>query len=279
VDTPQVAPSEVPLQRPTRHVSLSIDPPLLSRFLPPAVKASTISLLDFDADSVSDDTLRLDVNVTFKSITIRRRSRIPYADAYIGTRGAEITVTFEQNPTINEHTPGRVFEVNHEHTTTVKRASSFSFKPKVSVKKPNAFEFDIEPGGHSQDTGRETAYKTSFKCGERSLDVVNDGDLITWRLDLPNHNVIRDFAYGNLHLYLECSWKYLANGALPPKQGAITLHPTDVTFFDKDRKPAVGLNLLFLKYFYWVSDRKISHPDGISVRFEAEIETINTSAE
>lgn len=101
---------------------------------------------------------------------------------------------------------------------------------------------------------------------------MNQGDVVVWSLSLPRgEKVVRDFVFGNLHLFVECVWPKNIGGLRPETSGRVELRPTDIAFFDSDRRPVSKVQSLLMRYLLWSEDVAIYNTDGVSVRFTAQI--------
>jgi hypothetical protein len=108
--------------------------------------------------------------------------------------------------------------------------------------------------------------KATFSCSEMILVPINKGEAIHWRLDSPRGDkAVRDFLMGNLYLFAECAW----NGT--PKQGRFGARPSDVRFFDDQRRPLSKATSLLMLYQLWRRDLIPLFDNGFEFTF-AEVQ-------
>jgi hypothetical protein len=230
-------------------VSLVLCPPNIVPWLSNEVRNRNILLLDFDADLEDDETLRIDLNVVFNPIPIRR-GRITSADYYIGSTGAEISLKAISG-TIQQYTTGAKLDVHYSSTTTRLRKVSLILKTNVGF------------GSINHDATEERSFTSTFASEERYLAPVHMGDTIKWVINLPRgEKAIRDFLIGNLYLFAMCAWSSQS------KSGWVSIRPADIRFFDSKRRPLNSMNSLLMWYVLWKQGLKIENSNGFKVHFK-----------
>src|SRR5690242_5016053 len=107
---------------------LFIDPPSLLRWLP-TENREEVFFLDIEADFPDENTIRLDLNIIFRPIPIRRGT-LQTKDYYVGSTGAR--VVFEAFlGKVKSYTRGTLLKVDHENTSTYSRNASVKLSPKI----------------------------------------------------------------------------------------------------------------------------------------------------
>jgi len=202
---------------------LYITPPSLLRWRPKGER-NDVLFLDLEPDFLDERTMRLDLDIVFWPIPIKR-GWVQKKDFYIGSTGAR--VEFEATDgKVKNHTRGQILKVDYETSYTRSRHAEVKISPGVT-----AGDIKVEPGEITFGKDKERTFAAKFSSFERTLaDVELGEDAIHWEIALPNGPVIRDYLIGNLHLYVEAFWHGNA------KEGTIELRPSDVLFFDSDRR-------------------------------------------
>jgi hypothetical protein len=218
---------------------LVINPPNLLRWLP-REERNDVLFLDLEADFPDEQTIRLDLNVVFRPIPIRR-GKLQTKDYYIGSTGAR--VIFEAFlGKVKSYTPSTSLKVDYENTYTHSRKASVKIAPKIE----SGEGFKGEIGEVTFDKNVERAFTTRFSGAERTLSDVNFEHGVEWEVKLPEGQLIRDYLIGNLYLYVESSWDDAT------KEGRIEVRPSDVLFFDSDRRViADRIKALAMRYALW----------------------------
>jgi len=239
---------------------LSVDPPLIIPWLSVEERQENILLLDFDADiDPAPHTLRVDLNVVFNPISVRRGT-ITHVDYYIGSTGAEIIIEATKG-TIHDHTRAAKLDVSYSNSSKIWRKAGLNLAPAVKVKIESK-EIESKLGTISRDAADEKLFTATFSSEERFLAPVLIGDTIKWTITLPRgEKVIRDFLIGNLYLFAKCTWKSAI------KSGSVSVHPSDVRFFDSNRRPIGSMRSILMQYVLWKRSVKIRNIDGFRITY------------
>ena len=233
---------------------LHIDPPLLIKWIPFAER-SGILFLDIEPDFLNKNTIRLDLNIIFRPVPIRRGS-VQTRDYYVGSTGAR--VVFEAfHGTIRNHSRSTLLAVDHTNTYSHSRKSSVLLCPKLK----GDSNWSLEPGNITFDKDLQRVFTTKFSGTEPLVSDTNFGSGVEWEIKLPERQLIRDYLIGNLFLFVECSW----DGGR--KAGRIEVRPSDVLFFDSERRMiASRLKALVMLYVLWKQGIKLNR-GSVAVNF------------
>jgi len=218
---------------------LLIDPPSLLRWLP-TEERNDVLFLDLEPDFLDDRTIRLDLNIVFRPIPIRR-GKLQTKDYYVGSTGARITFeTFLGK--VTNYTCGTPLKVDYEHTNTHSRKTSVKIAPAIEV----GDKLIAKIGEVTFDKNVERVFTSRFSGAEKILSDVNLGHAVEWEIKLPDGQAVRDYLYGNLYLFVESSWDAVT------KEGRIEVRPSDLLFFDSDRR-VIGdrVKALAMRYALW----------------------------
>lgn len=234
---------------------LYIDPPVLLRWLP-REKTCEVLFLDLEPDFLDDNTIRIDLNIVFRPIPIRRGSS-QTRDFYIGSTGAR--VLFEAfDGRVRSYAKAAPMKVDYEQSYTRSRHSEVTIAPKLEPSKDVSFEI----GEVAFSKNIERTFNSSFSGTERVLSDIDLGYGVEWELKLPAGQVVRDYLIGNLFLYVESSWVGQIKG------GRIVVRPSDILFFDSNRKMiGDGLRALAMRFVLWRQGIKINSK-SIAVNFK-----------
>lgn len=233
---------------------LYITPPSLLRWLP-KVERNEVLFLDLEPDFLDDNTIRMDLNVVFRPIPIRRGS-VQTRDYYVGSTGAR--VVFEAFlGRVKNYTRATSLKVDYENTYRRSRQTSVKISPKIE----SDSKVKVELGEATFDKNIERSFTTRFSGAERTLSDVNFGYGVEWEVKLPEGQLIRDYLIGNLFLYVEASWD------VDSKEGSVEVRPSDVLFFDSDRR-IVGdrVKALAMRYVLWKQGIKLNR-DTLVINF------------
>lgn len=234
---------------------LYITPPLLHRWEPKGNRSDVISM-DLEPDFLDDKTLRIDLNVMFRPISLTRRGWATTKDYYVGSTGAR--VVFETfNGKVKKYTPPATLKVNYENTYTRERSAAVKLSPKVEIQ--GGVQVDLGEVGFDRNV--ESSFATKFEGMERTLAVVNSEDGVEWELILSEKQALRDYLIGNLYLYVECSW---ARGR---KEGTIELRASDVLFFDSHHRVIDGMRAILMRFVLYRQGKQLSR-NKLAIRFE-----------
>ena len=241
-------------------VKLAIRPPTIMPWLTRDQKRLSLVLLDLEADRLDEGALRLDLNIVFNPVPVRRGKIMRY-DFYIGSTGAEISIEAAAGRVL-DHTQPAVLEVNYSNSSTRTRKAALTLKPALKAKTGGS-DIDASLGSIARESGQERSFTAEFACEERVLGVRVFDDQILWTITLPRReSVISDFLAGNLYLFAECKWFGL------PRAGTVSVRPSDVRFFDDNRKALGKVRSLIMACRTWTDGVKIQNSDGVSMNFE-----------
>jgi len=218
---------------------LFITPPSLMRWRLKD-RVSDVLFLDFNPDFLDDGTIRIDLNIVFRPIPVRR-GWLQTKDYYVGSTGAR--VTFEAiGGKVTNYTRATSFKVDYENTYKRSQQSAVRIAPKIET----GAETSVELGEFSLNKDEERTYTAKFSGSERMLSDINLENGVEWEIAIPPGQVLRDYLIGNLYLYVESVW------GKNMKEGRIVLRPSDISFFDSQRRliPGIktGLAMLFKLY-------------------------------
>jgi len=234
--------------------TLFIDPPLLLRWLPREQQTNVLSL-DLEADFLDDRTIRLDLNIVFRPRPIKR-GLFHFRDYYVGSTGARITFEAFLGKVVN-YTQGTPLKVDYEHTYTHSRKTSVKIAPTIAADE----EVKPELAEVTFDKNVERAFTSRFSGAEKILSDVNLGHAVEWEIRLPDGQVVRDYLFGNLYLFVESSWDKVA------KEGRIEVRPSDLVFFGADRRMIANrTKALAMRYALWRKGIRLNY-DSVVINF------------
>lgn len=226
---------------------LYINPPLLLRWLPKD-EQSQVLFLDLEPDFPDDKTLRVDLNIVFRPIPVKR-GRIQKKDYYIGSTGAR--VLFETfGGKVTKYSRATALKVDYE--TTYKRSRQAAVK--ISPKLESDSVGKLELGEVTFDKDVERSFTTKFSGSEQMLSDLDMGYAVEWEIAGPDRGAIRDYFMGNLFLFVESSWDS------KKREGRIVLRPSDVIFFDSQRKRiGEGMKAILMRLVLWRKGIELNH--------------------
>ncbi len=242
--------------------SLQISPPVLANWLGADEQSRNVLLLELEVDELDNKSLRLDLNIVFNPIRLRR-GNLPRADWYIGSTGAEIYFDAVDGSVTENYTKGRPLEVNYKPTETWKRKAALTLRPEIDTKDTSA-STKARLGDIALEANTERVFESSFSCEERLLSQIHMTNSVKWVIDLPKGSkVVRDFLLGNLYLCAECFWLNR------PRSGRISVRPADVRFFDEERRArSIGFRAsLGMRFVLYRRKIKIDNLDGLTINF------------
>jgi hypothetical protein len=239
-----------------KEKSLSITPRALLRWLPQEDRSNGVVFLDLEPHFIDEKTIRLDLNIVFRPIPIRRGT-ISTRDFYVGSTGAR--VVFEAfHGQVNQYTPAAILDVNYENTYKRSRSNAVKLSPQVEAGDAKANVGEIT---FTKDT--ESTFVTRFTASESVLSLAFLGNAVEWELVLPKHQALRDYLLGNLFLYVESSWD------AETKEGMIEVRPSDIRFFDSERRVISDvMNSVAMRWALFKRGIKVKR-DSIIVKFKA----------
>ena len=241
------------------NIGLSISPPNLVVWLSREERERNVVLIDLDADMEGTETLRLDVNVIFNPLPVRRGT-LTRVDYYIGSTGAEVSVDASGGK-VHGHTPAATLDVNYSNATQSRRKAGLTLKPEMKVKDLSRAA-EAKLGSVTRAAGQERVQSAAFASAERVLAPVATDDGVKWTVSLPRgEKAVRDFLIGNLYLFAKCTW------AGTTKRGRVAVRPSDVRFFDADRRPLGTAQSLVMQFVLWRLGIKLQNRDGFAMTF------------
>jgi len=233
--------------------TLFIDPPTLLKWLPLEGRNEVI-FLDLEPDFLDENTIRIELNVVFRPIAIRR-GKIQTRDYYVGSTGAHIIFeTFSGK--VKAYTPARTMPVNYTNTYKRRREASVKLAAKGEVGAAK-----VDAGEIAFAKGAERTFTTKFSGSERQLADVFLERGVEWDFILPPGQALRDYVFGNLYLYVESSWDK------QPKEGVIEVRASDILFFDSERRViGNGIKAVAMRWALWRKRINLKR-DSIIVNF------------
>jgi hypothetical protein len=245
---------------PKADIFLLIDPPILFPWQTPEDKRLSVVLLGLACDLPEVGKLRMDLDVVFNPLPIRR-GKFAREDFWVGSTGVEVALV-ARDGIVLDSTRSMTIEVSYSNKTTGTQNVSIALSPAVKKKKAQE-EFEVGGLGLTMSRGRQREFATTFDNEERILAASLAGDTVRWLLMLPHGDkAVRDFLFGNLYLFATCNW---------PKGGVageVFVRPLDVLFFGSDRRPLNRTKSLAMEYVLWRRGVKLKNRDGIHIRFE-----------
>ena len=216
-----------------------------------------IILIELEPDAINENRLRLDLNVVFNPISVRR-GHVRRADFYIGCSGAEVLIEAFSGE-IDQFTEAHQIDVEYENRSIIRRKSTMI----LGANSPTLGSRTKAPAPEIRfDADVERSSSATFLSAERMLDVINTKNRVRWVIALPRgEKVFRDFLFGNLVLYAECSWLE------KPRIGSFMVRPSEVGLFDSDRRPLGAMQSLMMRYTLWKKGIKISNEEGLKAKF------------
>lgn len=238
---------------------LFITPPALMRWQPKD-KVSNVLFLDLNPDFLDEKTIRIDLNIVFRPIPVKR-GWLRTKDYYIGSTGAR--VTFETvGGRVTNYTRATSFKVDYENTYKRSQQSAVRIAPKVET----GADINLELGEINLNKDEERTYTAKFSGSERMLSDINLESGVEWEIAIPPGQVIRDYLIGNLYLYVESVWSEKV------KEGRIVVRPSDISFFDSQRRHIPGIKTA-LAMLYKLYQKGITiNRENIEVNFQECVE-------
>jgi hypothetical protein len=235
--------------------TLYITPPSLLRWQPSGERTD-ILFLDMEPDFLDEKTIRIDLNIVFRPIPVKR-GWVQTKDYYVGSTGAR--VVFEAiDGEVKNYTRAAAITIDYENTYKRSRKTEVKLSPKLE----GAADTKVEFGEISFGKDVERSFTSKFSGSERMLSDINLGHGVEWELTLPEGQAIRDYLIGNLFLYVECSWDH------DPKRGSIKLRPSNVLFFDENRRViADPTKALLMRFALYKLGTKLNR-DELTIDFE-----------
>ena len=223
------------------------------RWLSPRRRERYIVLLDLEPDFLDEKLLRLDLNIVFNPIAVRREM-IVEEDYYIGSTGARIVLEVD-NGVVRDYTPSQSLDVHYKNITNHKRISKLELKPSIK---------SLSAGSITFEANVERIFEADFSGGERTLIPSFQHNVVIWYLEMPRgEKVVRDFLAGNVRLFGVCEFSSRISGK-------IRVRPSDIRFFDSERRPLSKRASIMMRYVLHKRGFKIRGNKGIQVVFRED---------
>jgi hypothetical protein len=232
-------------------------PPRLLAFMSDEQKSRSLLLIDLKTRVVSEISSRFDLILIFRSVAIRRGIITP-SDYYVGTTGASIVLK-AFNGDVVEYSGSSKLAVEHEVTIGKESSTGAKLTPELKMKVgANELETRI---GSTEAAQKDTAtLHIKFSSEEMPLVALNLKDAVEWQIDTHRgEKAIRDFLVGTVQLYAVFHWATLT------KAGRLRANPTDILFFDRNRRPLSRRSSLLMLWVLWKRGIKID--TGVDVSF------------
>lgn len=227
--------------------------------MPYEERVRCVMLLDLDADAPAGDSLRLQLNVVFQPIVIRR-GLLERSNYYVGTTGGTVVVRAPDADLV-DHTGPSSIVVQHEVSSGREVTGARKLVPELGGKL-GAMDLEVRPGSVELARKSTLTTGTSFVSEEMILAPINLRDAVEWRIDSHRgEKAVRDFLAGNLHLHATFRWK------TDSKRGSIRACPSDIAFFDSSRKRLSNRSSILMRYILWRKGIRIANCDGIELTF------------
>jgi hypothetical protein len=239
---------------------LIIEPPnKLLGTMPHEERERCVMLLGLEAESLASDSLRVQLNVVFQPIGIRRGLLAP-SDYYIATTGGTVAVTAPDAELVNHTGPNRVAV---QHDVSVERETTGSRKLVPELKgKLGATDLGIKPGSIERARRNTQVSGIKFMSEEMLLASTNFGDAVEWRIDCHRgEKAVRDFLVGNLYLEATFRWRTVT------KSGKLECQPSNILFFDNSRRQLSQRASLLMWFVLWEKRIEPANRGGIEVTF------------
>lgn len=239
-------------------VTLVFSPPVLSAWLSEAERDGSVALLEVLGERKTDECLRVNLVIAFQSIPLRVRRLMGQADFHIGCSSAEVELRVYKGE-VRDYSKPQSLSVNYRHKTVLTTERGVVIEPKLSTKKQPGGEASLALGALSWKDNRAREIEAVFSSEERVIQPAWTRDAVKWRIDPPEgSSVVRDFMFGNVFLFGECEWPN------EKAHGRITIRPSDISFFGRDRKQLRRRDCGILSlYQIWRRYRHIFRDRGI----------------
>jgi len=241
-------------------LNFSIDPPVLSPWISDEDKERNIILFDLQFDSTDDKDLRIDLDIAFNSIPVRRKN-VVRKDFYVGCTGAEIQVSLTKGVMIKEYTKASTLNVNYSNESVYNRNTDLKLQPHISKSNNGTADFGLGSIQHSKS--KKVTFSASFSCEERILAPVKIDNTIKWQIHMPKGEmVIRDYLIGNLYLSVTGQFNNVI------KAGKVKVRPSDIIFFGPKRSPLSFRQSILMRFAMHKKNIKILNANGLETTFK-----------
>ena len=246
--------------------TIFVSPPHLMRWLSPRRRKWYVVLLDLEPDFLDEKLLRLDLNIVFNPISVRRKKNVTEnvieEDYYIGSTGAEIFLEMD-NGVVREYTPPQTLDVDYKNTTSHKRISKLELTPSIKSKSKQS-DLEFSAGSVTFEANRERTFEAAFSGSERTLEPIFQHNVVRWLLAMPRgEKVVFDFIAGNLPLFGVCEFSSRVSGL-------VRVCPSDIRFFDNKKKPLRKRASIMMRYVLHKRGITIHGTKGIQVTFKED---------
>ncbi len=232
--------------------------PNLSRWLTDGERDRNVILLDMAPDVPAPNRLRLDLNVIFSPIPVRR-GLIRRVDYWVAPTTVRVEL-LTKGGTVGDHTEAIPLKATYKNSYSRAQSQTIRMAPSTQIRTPVGSP-SISGPEVSYQSQAQHAFETSYSGNEFVLTPTNYGDRIRWELVLPRgEKVIRDFLAGNLYLHGECEW------TSPPMEGHVEVVP-DIAFFSSERRALGQRQSLLMQFVLWRQRIKILNRDGFTTEF------------
>jgi hypothetical protein len=241
---------------------LTISSESLLTFMSPEQKTRSILLVDLKTQALAESSTRFDLTLIFRSVAVSR-GIINLSDYYVGTTGASITLTAFNGDVVEYSGPSKL-AVDYEVTLSKDSSSSSKFSPELKL---NVLSTALEarPGSTEAASKHGAASQMKFSAEEMPLVPLNLGDAVEWQIDSHRGDkLIRDFLLGTVELYAVFRWSSAT------KSGQLRAKPTDVRFYDDQRRLLSPRASLLMWFALWKKGIKIENPAGVEVPFASQ---------
>ena len=218
-----------------------------------------VMLVGLDAEPCAANCLRLQLNVVFQPICIRRGLMAP-ADYYIATTGGTVTLRAPDADLINHTGPNRV-AVQHDVSVERETVGSQKLVPEMSGK-IGGTGLTVKPGSVERTAKTVLSHGVKFVSEEMLVAPTNLGNAVEWRIDWHRgEKAVRDFLVGNLRLEATFRWKTVT------KSGILRFRPSDISFFDNSRRQLSERAKILMWFVLKTRGFHVAYPDGTAVTF------------
>jgi len=237
--------------------TLYFSPPKLVHWLDDEVRKTSVLLIDIEPDFIGDNKIHLDLNIVFRSIPVTT-GILQRRDYYVGSTGARVFFKAIEGE-VKSYTGPMALTVENEQTIKHSRQSGVKISPAIE----SGEELKVSVGDITLQKDAERTFTLKFLSSERSLAPLAMRDAVEWEIALPKgEKVIRDYLFGNLHLYVDSEW------SCKHKAGQIEARPSDILFFDSERRAVGGLKVaLVMLYRLWKQGTKVRR-ENIIINFK-----------
>jgi hypothetical protein len=213
-----------------------------------------------DFDRQKDGCVRVDINVVFQPLGVRRGNLQTY-EYYVGTTAVNVLLEIEDGR-LKETTEDAVIPVDYKNTSTGDRKAALSLEPKVTQKMGDQ-ETAASAGKVSFAAGSTRGFEASYRGGERILVKIGSAGSVSWELKLPKGaKIAHGYLLGNLVFYGVGCWSGRKAA------GKVVVHPRDVRLFNADSERIDGVRALLMRMAMWKQGITMPGGEDIAVEFK-----------